>query len=134
MKKREALPITPEIQSRLAGCRQRAIEVASESGLYEIDDRLQDMLEPQVRGMAWELHGAPGVAPDVLVSREADLRQRGDEASRRAAAFFEAVKDASLAVAPARPMFGWRGCLIVLLAAALVGLAIPGVTLRGFAV
>ncbi|MCX6628887.1 MAG: hypothetical protein NTW28_14805, partial [Candidatus Solibacter sp.] len=134
MKSKKAVPMTPEIQSRLAECRQRAVEVASESGLFQVDDRFAGIIEPQLRTMAWELHGAPSVAPEVLGRREADLRQRADEASRRAAAFFEMVRDASLAVSPAGPMFGWRGCLIVLLVAALVGLAVPGVTLRGFAV
>src|SRR5260370_35315059 len=95
MKSKKALPMTPEFQGRLAECRQRAVEVASESGLFQVEDRFSDILEPQLRSMAWELHGAPGVAPEVLERREADLRQRGDEASRRAAAFFESLRPAS---------------------------------------
>jgi hypothetical protein len=134
MKSKKTMPMTPQIQSRLAEYRQRAIEMASQSGLFQVDDRFTEILEPQVRNAAWELHGTPGVAPEVLQQREAALRQRGDEAASRAAAFFEAVRDATLAISTARPMFGWRGCLIVVMAAALTGLALPGITLRGCAV
>jgi hypothetical protein len=133
MKSQEALPLTPEIQSRLAGLRERAVEMGAQAGLHEVEDKFAEVVEPQIRAAAWEVHGPLAVAPEVLQAREAVLRQRGDEAARRAAAFFEAVGAASLSGAPARPMFGWRGSLIVVMAAALAGLLWPAAGLRGCA-
>jgi hypothetical protein len=134
MKEQKKQPISPEIQGRLAGFRERAVDMASQAGLYEVEVRFQEVVEPQVRGAAWELFGLPAVDRDALERRASEVRQRGDEASRRLADFFTAVQDASFALSPARPLFGWRGCLLVVLAAILAGLARPGVGWRGCAV
>ncbi|HEY1754492.1 MAG TPA: hypothetical protein VGG72_03795 [Bryobacteraceae bacterium] len=130
--KKQTIP--PEIQGRMAGFRDSAVDMASQAGLYGVEDRFPEIVEPQVRGAAWDFFGLPPFDREVLERRLAEVSQRREGAERRVADFFAAVRGTSFAVNPARPMFGWRACLIVVMTAILIGLVWPSVDLRGCAV
>jgi hypothetical protein len=120
-------------QARLEDYRQRAEDMGAEEVLYRMERRLEGVLEPLVRNLAYELHGHPEVAPEVLMERAAVNRQRAEEASRRAGAFFDGLRQPARA-ASGPPMFGWRYFLAAALAAAIIGLCLPAPGWRGCAV
>ncbi len=130
MKKPQVPIVSAGVRDRLAGFRDCAVDMASQAGLHAVDARFADVVAPQLRCIAWDLFGPLTVQPEVLEGREIEFRKRAVEASSRAAALFATMTAAPLTRNQIHPMLGWRGCLIIVLTAILLGVLRPATDLR----
>jgi hypothetical protein len=134
MLKPNEVTVTPELIASRRKWLEEAREEGARSGLHGLATQFLNALSADVYSTAQEHFGVPPTSPEKLAERALETRQRGDEAARRVDAFFAGVREKALSANPFRPLFAWRGCLIVLFAAALVGLLRSETSVRGIAV
>ena len=134
MKMREQTAGLIGAQARIGEYSKLAADMGAEEVLYRVGRCVDDVFAPLVRDLAYQVHGHPGVAPEVLASRAAASHQRAVEASARADAFFESLRRAASVGPGFPPMLGWRASLAIALAAAVIGVCLPAPDWRACAI
>lgn len=125
MKKRQQTINLNAAQTQLESLRKCAGDMGAEEVLFRLNRSFDDFFTPLVRDLAHQVHGHPEVAPDVFIERAAYSRQRATEASGRAAATFERLRETAAARRDASPMMSWRPALALAIVAAVIGLCLP---------